>query len=129
MEIPNLYALQGTRQLQFLIGHLQASDKNGKLILIAHGYMQLLVGMQSNFLNADCKCYSSWIQPTWFSSIWAFLHKTGVQIIMVDAWLPPPLHVNDVNIMEYFTSQNLTHLQLESMNPCHVYLKLYLYVI
>jgi hypothetical protein len=55
MELPNLYALQGTRQLQFLIGHLRASDKTGNLILIAHGYIQLLVGIQSNFLNANYK--------------------------------------------------------------------------
>jgi hypothetical protein len=46
-----------------------------------------------------------------------------MQLIMMDAWLPLPLHVNDFNIVEYFTSLNLTPLQLEGINRCHVYLQ------
>jgi len=49
MNLPHLYSTQGIYQLKFLLGHLRANDMTGKLILIAHGALQLVVGTSSNF--------------------------------------------------------------------------------
>jgi RecG-like helicase len=51
MNLPSLYTLQGLNQIKFLIGHLRARDKTSKLILIAHGTFQLIIGTTTNFLN------------------------------------------------------------------------------
>jgi hypothetical protein len=53
MNIPHLYTSQGLHQLKFLLGHLRAHDKTGRLLLISHGYLQVLVGESENFLNTS----------------------------------------------------------------------------
>jgi hypothetical protein len=52
INLPNLYTVQGTSELKIRIGHLWARDKTYKLLLVCHGYLQLLIGIQSNFLNS-----------------------------------------------------------------------------
>jgi hypothetical protein len=55
MNLPCVYTYQGASQLKFVLGHLRAQDKTSKLILINHGYHQLLVGTTTNFLQSNYK--------------------------------------------------------------------------
>lgn len=42
---------------------------------------------------------------------------------MVKAWLPPPVAGNDINLMEFFMSQDLPINHLQHLNHCRVYLQ------
>jgi hypothetical protein len=99
---------------------LRAQDKTFKLIIISHSYLQLLVGTQSNFLNSPYQIYSWWACHSWFVSLWQLMDKAQVKTHMADAWLPPPLSGNDINIMDHFTTQNYP---LQRINHCRVYLQ------
>jgi hypothetical protein len=124
LNLPHLYTLQGIGQLKFLLGHLQAQDKTSKLILISHGYLQLVVGITENFLNVSYAVYHHWACPSWLTSVWLFLCKLQLNITMVKAWLPPKPTGNDLNIMEYFVSQRFPPQQLIRLNRCQLYLQL-----
>jgi hypothetical protein len=89
MNLPHLYTSQGLGQLKFLLGHLRAQDKTSKLILISHGYLQLIVGITDNFLNTSYVDYHHWACPSWLTSIWSFMWKYQITIVMAKAWLPP----------------------------------------
>lgn len=123
MNLPHLYTIQGCDQLKFLLGHLQAQDKTCKLILIRHGYLQLLVGITKNFLNEPYQTFSYCICPSWLTSVWQFMSKFHLSITMRDAWLPSSLEPGDVNLMEYFVSRSFFAKQLASLNRCRVYLQ------
>jgi hypothetical protein len=93
LNLPHLYTIQGISQLKFLIGHLRAQDKTFKLIIISHGYLQLLVRTQSKFLNSPYQIYSWWACHSWFVSLWQLMDKAQVKTHTADAWLPPHLAV------------------------------------
>jgi hypothetical protein len=124
LNLPHLYTLQGIGQLKFLLGHLRAQDKMSKLILISHGYLQLVVGITENFLNVPYDVYHHWACPSWLTSVWQFASKLQLKITMVNAWLPPKPMDNDLNIMEYFISQKFLPKQLIRLNRCRLYLQL-----
>jgi hypothetical protein len=124
MNIPHLFTSQGLSQIKFLLGHLRAQDKTCKLILISHGYLQLIVGVPTNFLNVPYSAYHHWVCPSWLKSIWLFISKLNINIFMVKAWLPPKPVGNDLNQMEYFVSQRFSSQQLIGLNRCRLYLQL-----
>jgi hypothetical protein len=85
MSLPHLYTSQGLGQLKFLIGHLRAQDKTSKLILISHGYLQLMIGITNNFLNVSYDVYHHWACPSWLTSIWQFMDNLKIKISMEQA--------------------------------------------
>jgi hypothetical protein len=122
IELPNLYTCQGTNQLKYLMRHLQAQDKTYKLILISHGYIQLLMGISANFLYSDFSKYGQLAETSWLKSIWCFMSKLQLTINMVKAWVPPPLAGNNINLMDFFMSQGLSVYHLQYLSRCRVYL-------
>jgi hypothetical protein len=46
----HLYTLQGTKRLQYLLGHIACNDGNGNLLRIYMEHMQLEVGTYKPFL-------------------------------------------------------------------------------
>ena len=102
---------------------MRAQDKTFKLIIIRHGYLQLLVSTQSNFLSSPYQIYSRWACHSWFVFLWQFMDKAQVKIHMADAWLHPPLSGNDINIMDHFMQQNNPIQKLLQINRCRVYLQ------
>lgn len=88
IELPNLYKYQGTNQLKYLMGHLQAQDKSCKLI--HHGYLQLLVGIRTNYVNSDYCKYSKWINMSWLKSIWGFINKIKLKIYYGESMVTSP---------------------------------------
>jgi len=97
MNIPLLYTSQGLHQLKFLLGHLHALDKTGRLLLISHGYLLILIGVSENYLNTSYKKHCHLACPSWFTSVWLFLSKLQITIIIKQVWLPPTPTTADVN--------------------------------
>jgi hypothetical protein len=124
MNIPHLYTSQGLGQLKFLLGHLRAQDKTCKLILISHGYLQIIAGVSENFLNISYTQHHHWVCSSWLKSIWLFLSNLHITIVMENIWLLPKPSGNDLNLMEYFISRKFSSQQLQSLNRCCLYLQL-----
>jgi hypothetical protein len=85
--------------------------------------MQLLIGISTSFLNAPFAAYNSLADKTWFTSVWRFSDKLGITLSITNAWLPPAPQGQDVNLMEYFSSQNIHPSHLKSINRCRIYLQ------
>jgi len=124
MNLPHCFTSQGVHQLKFLTGHLWAQDKTCRLILISHGFLQLLLGISENFLNTSYKQCNYLACPTWFTSLWHFMSKLHLSIEMKQVWLPNATEGNDINLMDYFLSFNFTPKQLQGIHFCRVYLQL-----
>jgi len=125
-NIPHLYTSQGMQQLKILIGHLWAHDKTWKLLQISHGYLQLLIGISSDFLHSPYTVFHHWACPSWFTSVWLFMSQLNITLTIKDLWLLPSPTGADINLVDYFISQGLTAKQLVSINCCRVYLQLLL---
>jgi hypothetical protein len=123
MDLPHIYTSQGLGQLKFLLGHLRAQDKTCKLILISHGYLQLIVGVSENFLNVSYELHHHWACSSWLTSIWLFLSTLKITIIMKQVWLPSKPTGHDINLMEYFISRQFSPRQLSRLNLCRLYLQ------
>jgi hypothetical protein len=123
MNLPHLYTSQGLGQLKFLLGHLRAQDRTCRLILISHGYLQLSFGITTNFLNVAYKDYYYWASPSWLTSLWHLISRLYFSIHIKKVWLPLTPHDNDVNLMEYFISQQFHPKQLVCLNRCNLYLQ------
>jgi hypothetical protein len=124
MNLPSLFTLQGLAQLKFLIGHLRAQDKTCKLILIAHGTLQLVVGTTTNFLNLPFNPTQILGTSSWLMSVWYFMSKLNIKLDIKQAWLPQPPQSTDINLMDYFLTKGMTGNELLSINRCRIYLQL-----
>jgi len=107
-----------------LIGHIRAQDKTGKLILIAHGALQILIGTSVNFLNMLFRQYQYFNCPTWLTTVWKFLDGLQITVDIAQGWLPLPPLGGDLNLMDYFSTKSFTIQALQSINRCRVYLQL-----
>jgi hypothetical protein len=70
LNIPHAYFLQSIGRINLFIGHLQARDKTGSLILISMSNIQITVGSSTPFLHLPYSKYSRWIEDMWLTSIW-----------------------------------------------------------
>jgi hypothetical protein len=87
LNLPHLYTTQGLNQLKCLVGHVHAHEKTGKLILIALGAWQLLIGTNINILNLPFKNTHLLGCCSWLMSIWQFMDKLGITLNITQAWL------------------------------------------
>jgi len=55
--------------------------------------------------------------------MWKFLSKLKLRLHITQAWLPSVPKGNDINLMDYFLTQNYSPHQLSSINRCRVYLQ------
>jgi hypothetical protein len=124
MNLPSLYTLQGLHQLKFLLGHLRAQDKTCKLILIAHGTLQLTIGITINFLNLPIHQTQILGIPSWLLSVWQFMDSLHIKIDIAQARLPPTPQGNDINLIDYVLAKGMVGSELLSFNRCGLYLQL-----
>jgi len=108
-NLPSLFSCQGLGQLKFLLGHLHAQDKTSQLILTC--------------LNVSWKQHSFLTWPPWLTSVWHFMPRINLTIVMTQAWLLPATHESDLNLMEWALSQHWPRKKPLSFNRCRVYLK------
>jgi hypothetical protein len=126
LGLPHSYSSQGLGPLKFLLGYLRAQDKTCKLILICHGYLQHLLRISTNLLNSSYQSLHTLACPTWLVSAWKFMSRLWLTVHIKTAGLLPSLCGSDINLMDYFITQNYWIAQLEGINQCQVYLQLLL---
>jgi hypothetical protein len=124
MSLPSFYTLQGLHQLKFLLGHLRAQDKTSKLILIAHGFLQLTIGTTTNFMNLPFHRTHPLGISSWLTSVWRFMDRLKIKLDMAQAWFPQSPKGNDINLMDYFLAKCTPIDHLQSINRCRLYLQL-----
>jgi len=116
-----VYTEQGIRQIRLLIGHLRRGDQTSQLLLVAMTIMQLRVGSQVLFLNLPYSKYAGWIENTWLSSLWQFLHKTNLRIMIPGVPLPRAKREHDFFLISEFLYKGFKKGELELINQCRLY--------
>ena len=125
LSLPNVYTDQGLGQLRLLIGHLRRGGETGKLLIIAISVMQQRVGSGILFLNLPYPKYAKWVEKTWLSSLWQFLHLTNIKIQLSTVPLPSKQREGDAFIMTEFIYLGFEHRELELINQCRLYHQAY----
>ena len=77
LDVDNLSTLQGTAQLQLLLGHINKGDRTGCLIEIRSDYLDLEIGLGKFPLAFPRTVQYKHVSLTWISSICQFLHRTN----------------------------------------------------
>lgn len=88
LQLQDIYTDQGIGQLRLLIGHLRRGGETSHLLRIAISIMQQRVGSSILFFNLPYPKYDGWIETTWLTSLWKFLHITNVLIEMSNVPIP-----------------------------------------
>jgi hypothetical protein len=122
LNIPHAYFIQSIGQSNLFIGHLQAQDKTGHLILLSMSYLQILTGSRTSFLHLPYSKYSKWIESSWLTSIWCCVSRVKFTLIVKNAWMPLQ-RTNDLILMDYFVHLNYKPKELKSLNRCRIYLQ------
>ena len=80
LQLKDTYTEQGIGQLGLLLGHLRNCDQTGTMLTIAISIQQQIVGAKGLFFNLPFPKYAGWIECTWLTSIWQFLHITELKL-------------------------------------------------
>jgi len=96
LQLKDTYTEQGIGQLRLLLGHLPRRDKASTLLQVAISIMQQRVGAKSLFFNLPYLKYEGWLENTWLSSIWQFLHILDLRINIPSIPLPQEQRDNDI---------------------------------
>ncbi len=123
LGLPSLYTNESIGQLRLLLGHLRLQDKTAKLILIDLSYIQVLVGSSKRFLNLSYNIYNYCTESGWLISIWQLLSEINLKIAIRQAYVPSPLRENDIALMDYIVTLNVSNKILKRINRCRVHLQ------
>jgi hypothetical protein len=112
LEIHHLHTLQGTKLLQYFMGHLMCQDGNGNLMRMATELAQLEVGTYEPFLFLNyASAGISLLNKTWLTSIWEHLSLCKVTITTTLPWLPLKQREHDTSLMAMATELDFTDTQ------------------
>jgi hypothetical protein len=74
LETRHLYTLQGTKRLQYFLGHIACNDGNGNLMKICMEHTQLEVGKYEAFIFlVHSYAGNALINQSWRTVIWSHL--------------------------------------------------------
>jgi len=121
MGLCNLQSEMEMQQILILLHHLRAGTPLGQAMVILTCQYQLWVCIWRPILEDTCPC--PWVHDQWLSCIHCTMRDYCIQI-QYKAWTILELHHNDVCIMEAIEDLELTVLQLEQINACHMYLNI-----
>jgi hypothetical protein len=122
LDLPHIYATQGLGKLRLFLGHLRLQDRTATLIHCDLALLQLLSGMGTCILNLQHGEFS-WIESGWLTSLWEFITKIQFKLIYPSQWLPTLSRAGDFHLMEVFSTLNLPHSAMTSLNRCRLYLQ------
>jgi len=123
LSLRSLYSVQSLGQLTLFVGHSRARDKASKLLCISLSYLQLVIGSCTSLFALPHRKYSSWLESSWLVSLWYFLDKVKLAVILTRQWLPIlPRHA-DIALMDHFIRQGYKASQLIRLNCCRIYLQ------
>jgi hypothetical protein len=115
----------GCGQLRYFAGHLQLGDDVGQFILSLITHTQLQVGSITPFFALPYPSYAKWIDSTWITSIWKYVHQASITIDVENHWAPPLSREDDMAIMDLALTFHLTPNQLYHINLCQLYLQVF----
>ena len=122
LSLPDLYLVQNLAQLRELITHNGHEGVLGKQINLALENIQVELGLNGLFLNYPHSTYGHLVPSSWMTSIWQFMSRYNLHI---RGWAHNinPLRVNDLNIMETFSSKGYSTEDIQKLNQCRIYLQ------
>jgi ribonuclease HI len=123
MSIPEKYTDLGYGHLQYMVGHVKMGDDIGQLILSLVTHTQLQVGASESFLKLPYPIYAKWIDTTWVTDCWKFVHRLNMVIDLEHQWVPTLPREGDIAIMDLALTFHLNFHQLQRINTCRMYLQ------
>jgi hypothetical protein len=100
LAMTDVFILQGTNRLHYLIGRITNSNRNGQLMRICIEFLQLGVGTFTPTLFLQHNTYDNGlINRKWLPEIWAHLSSFNSKITLTNQWIPKPQREDDVAIM------------------------------
>jgi hypothetical protein len=124
LEMHYLYTIQGTKRLQYFLGHVICNDINSNLMRFCMESTQLEVGTYEPFLFLNYKMAGSHLfNKTWLTAIWEHLSLSNGTITTTNPWLPQPQIEHDTSLMAIALSSNFTKKQKQHINACRIQLQ------
>jgi hypothetical protein len=119
LEMHDLYTIQGTKRLQYFLGHVMCNARNGNLMRICMESTQLEVGLYEPFPFLNYKVAGSHLlNKTWITKIWEHLSLSNGTITTTNPWLPRPQREHDTALMAIASSANFMNKQKQHINAC-----------
>ena len=121
LEWDNFHSLKCTEQIKVVLGHLRQDTNLGKLIRINIETVQLLSG--SSVPIFQMKEHLNYIEDGWIVSLHHSLVESGVQLKLLDGWLPKKQRKHDLFVMEAAIKMGFSEKELKGINLCRLYLR------
>ena len=121
----NNYTDQGISQVKMLLSHLRHQDEIGHMIQIMIENAQLAIGLSLRPLTYNPQVFIQYIESSWITSVWEFLHSIKGQAQLEDSWELGIQRVHDQNLMDIWTHSalNLAPKELKRLNACRHFLQ------
>ena len=103
----NNYTGQGISQVQMLLSHLRHKDEIGHMIQIMIENAQLAIGLSLRPLTYNPQVFIQYIESSWITSVWEFLHSIKGQAQLEDSWELGIQRVHNQNLMDIWTHSAL----------------------
>ena len=103
-----------------LLSHLRHQDEIGHMIQIMKENAQLVIGFYLRPLMYNPQVFIRYIESSWITSVWEFLHSIKGQVHLEDSWELGIQWVLDQNLMDIWTNPalNLAPKELKRLNAC-----------
>ena len=100
LGLPNLALEKLAESLQLLQRHWSRGTDLGKALRLGFELVQVETGLQGNFLLRNYNTYGRLATHTWFKQLWETVHHFGVEVVVSDDMIVPPIRENDKVLME-----------------------------
>jgi hypothetical protein len=120
LDLHNLYVLQGTGQLEFIIRHLCSPGMTGSLLKTVIGWFQCNAGV-SYCVLANPSLNIPYLEGYWLCSVWTFLASIHGSLAFADNQIQPKQRKGDTYIMDIALASQLTSTKLRRINLCHLF--------
>jgi hypothetical protein len=120
LDLRDLYILQGTGQLEFIIRHLRSPGMTGSLLSIVLGWFQFVAGV-SYCVITHPHITIPHLEGNWLSSVRSFLEFIHGSLEFSDPQSHPLQRDGDLYLMDLALSSSLKASELKVINLCCLY--------
>jgi hypothetical protein len=124
LEVPLIYIEQEIGHLHQILTHSTIAMTTGSLMWISLEQGQLEVGISTPFLEASFESYGFLLTDIWWTTVWEFVSKHGIQLNYPNQHLPKLQRHGDAFITDLLcTHAELSQTELQSCNCCRLALQ------